>query len=162
MPALAAPFDLATSPAPAPVSPGSQLRPGPMLHSVLGGLWAGVSSSPWTIVGAIAFCALVIVRAVQAIRYPRHRRDPLRRFTRAQKQEILARAASRCEYHGWQTGRCSATAGLEADHVIPWSRSGPTTVANGQALCRRHNRSKAATVPFGWQRRAIDKRRARY
>lgn len=159
---LSALIAISTVPAPTPANPGSQLKPGPMVHSLLGGLWAGISSSPWTIVGAVAFCALVVIRAVQAVKYPRHRRDPLRRFSHVQKQEILARAAHRCEYHGWLTGRCTVTAGLEADHVVPWSRSGPTTVENGQALCRRHNRSKAATVPFGWQRRAIDRRRLRY
>jgi hypothetical protein len=35
-------------------------------------------------------------------------------------------------------------------------------VANAQALCGRHNRAKAATVPFRWQLRAIERRRTRY
>lgn len=34
----------------------------------------------------------------------------------------------------------------EADHVVPHTRGGDTAVANGQVLCRYHNRSKGATV----------------
>lgn len=34
----------------------------------------------------------------------------------------------------------------EADHVIPHSKGGPTTVFNGQVLCQVHNRRKSATV----------------
>lgn len=35
---------------------------------------------------------------------------------------------------------------FEADHVIPHARGGETAVANGQVLCRSHNRSKGARV----------------
>jgi 5-methylcytosine-specific restriction endonuclease McrA len=86
----------------------------------------------------------------------------VRRFSRADKSAILTRAGGRCEHHGWLFGRCRETIGLEADHVHPWSRGGPTAIANGQALCRRHNRLKRATVPFAWQLRALEKRRAAY
>ncbi|RKY53653.1 MAG: HNH endonuclease, partial [Candidatus Neomarinimicrobiota bacterium] len=30
----------------------------------------------------------------------------------------------------------------QADHIIPWSKGGETTVENGQALCQRCNGSK--------------------
>ena len=31
---------------------------------------------------------------------------------------------------------------FHADHVVPFSKGGPTTVSNGQALCPRCNLSK--------------------
>ena len=34
----------------------------------------------------------------------------------------------------------------EADHVVPHSRGGPTTIENAQVLCRVHNQSKGASV----------------
>lgn len=130
--------------------------------SVLHAVWTGVISSAWGALAAGLFVLLAAVRAVQAVRYPRWVRDPVRRFSRIDKLEILRRAGGRCEHHAWIAGRCPATDALEADHVIPWSRSGPTIVGNGQALCRRHNRSKRATIPFGWQLRALAKRRVGY
>jgi hypothetical protein len=51
---------------------------------------------------------------------------------------------------------------LETDHVHPWSRGGWTHVSNGQILCKRHNREKRASIPFGWQLRGLAKRRAAY
>lgn len=32
---------------------------------------------------------------------------------------------------------------MHADHIIPWSRGGHTTLANGQMLCREHNLIKS-------------------
>jgi 5-methylcytosine-specific restriction endonuclease McrA len=74
----------------------------------------------------------------------------------------LAHAGHRCEHHAPLLGRCRQTERLEADHIHPWSRGGQTAVANGQALCRRHNREKRAAVPFGRQLRSLEKRRAEY
>lgn len=139
------------TPAPTPGSPGTRVNVGSIFGAVAHGFWAGVTASPWTIALGIVCVLVLLMRAVQAIAYPRSGRDPVRRYTRADKAIILARAGHRCEHHGWLTGRCRETQRLEADHVIPWSRSGRTTVENGQALCRRHNRSKAATIPFGWR-----------
>lgn len=34
----------------------------------------------------------------------------------------------------------------EADHVVPHSKGGPTTIENAQVLCRVHNQSKGASV----------------
>lgn len=80
----------------------------------------------------------------------------------ADKAVILARAGRRCEHHSPVCGRCRAANDLQADHVIPWSRSGPTNISDGQALCKRHNRAKGASVPFVRQRRALEKRREHY
>lgn len=32
---------------------------------------------------------------------------------------------------------------MDADHIVPWSKGGPTTVENGQMLCKRHNLEKS-------------------
>jgi hypothetical protein len=48
-------------------------------------------------------------------------------------------------------GRCKETAKLHADRVHPHSKGGSTTVANGQLLCTRHNKQKAARIPFNWE-----------
>jgi hypothetical protein len=56
---------------------------------------------------------------VQAVAYPATSRDPIRRFDRGDKAELLRRAGRRCEHHGWISGRCKATEFLEADHVHP-------------------------------------------
>lgn len=94
--------------------------------------------------------------------------DPSRRagrrelFSRVDEATILARAGGRCEHHYLLFGLCRETANLEADHIHPHSRGGQTAVANGQALCRTHNRSKRATVPNAWQLRSLERRRATY
>jgi 5-methylcytosine-specific restriction endonuclease McrA len=89
-------------------------------------------------------------------------RDAVRTFSRADKIAILTRAGGRCEHHRWLGGRCDQTVGLEADHIHPHSRGGWTDLANGQALCRRHNKAKAARVPWGWELRRLSRRRASY
>ena len=133
-----------------------------ILGSVLRGVWMGVTSSPWIAAGFCCFVVLTGVQMVHSIRYPAGVRDPVRRFSRSEKAAILARAGQRCEHHGWLFGRCKVTAGLEADHVHPHSRGGWTNVANGQALCRTHNRDKRADIPYNWQLRSLEKRRAGY
>lgn len=130
--------------------------------SVLHGVWLVVSSSVWGVLAGLVVAFLVGVQVVHAVMYPHWRQDPVRRFSREDKQKILRRAGHRCEHHAWLGGRCRSTDNLEADHIIPWSRSGPTIIGDGQALCRRHNREKRATIPFSWQLRAIAKHRASY
>jgi hypothetical protein len=133
-----------------------------MITAMLSGVWTEFTSSVWAMITGILFVAMLGIRVVHAVVYPSGRRDPIRRFARQDKAEILRRAGGRCEHHAALLGRCAETTGLEADHVIPWSRSGPTIIGNGQALCRRHNRAKRATIPFRWQLTALAKRRATY
>jgi hypothetical protein len=126
------------------------------------GLWLAITASPLSMAVAALLAVLMTVRVVQAVAHPVGRRDPIRRFSQYDKATILARAGGRCEHHGLIFGRCRQTERLEADHVHPHSRGGQTAVANGQALCRRHNRAKRATVPFRWQLRALERRREQY
>jgi 5-methylcytosine-specific restriction endonuclease McrA len=75
----------------------------------------------------------------------RGRRD----FTTDERAFLLARYDGRCRYCGedvhyraeceWEDG-CPLD--YEADHAIPYSRGGPTTLENGRAACRYHNRMK--------------------
>ncbi|WP_425465433.1 HNH endonuclease [Nocardioides litoris] len=74
----------------------------------------------------------------------------------------MDRAGGRCEESlllAW--GRCSRPA-QEADHVCPWSRGGATMPSNGQALCRRCNRTKSDTRPAWWCVIGLERRRRHY
>ena len=81
-----------------------------------------------------------------------------RSFTAMQRIELFSRSGGHCQ-------SCSAPITLtdfHADHVIPWSKGGKTTLANGQALCRNCNLAKSDTMtipyqmhlPAGWSLRA--------
>jgi len=62
----------------------------------------------------------------------------VRTFPRHLKQLLLILARGRCQSPG-----CDAPlAWLQADHYIPWSRDGPTSLANGHILCDPHNKKK--------------------
>jgi hypothetical protein len=125
-------------------------------------MWVTATSSPW-IALFLALCLLMaMVGLVHAIAHPGDQNDPVRRFSREDKRILMAWAGGRCERHGWLTGRCRQTEKLEADHIHPHSRGGQTSIVNGQVLCRSHNRAKRASIPFNWQIKAIERRRADY
>ena len=69
--------------------------------------------------------------------------DPQRAFTRDERIVIWRRDNGTCQEQG--CGRSIAFNEMEADHIIPHSRGGQTTINNGQALCRSCNASKGAT-----------------
>lgn len=90
------------------------------------------------------------------------RRDPWRTFKYDARRTVLARAGHRCEgalLLAWVRCRDAAE---EADHVYPWSKGGATVVSNGQALCRRHNRSKSNLTPPWWYVLTLERRRRNY
>ena len=68
-----------------------------------------------------------------------HVLDKLRDFTESQRKQIFARDNHKCV-------ECGSEEKLEADHKLPWSKGGETTVDNGQTLCEYHNRSKSDKV----------------
>jgi 5-methylcytosine-specific restriction endonuclease McrA len=145
------------SPSPTPTKPGQLI-----VHDLLHGIWAGVTSSP-IVLGLLVLLAVgAVVRSARQIRWASIPRDPVRRFARADKAVILTHAGGRCERHGWINGRCRLTDGLEADHVHPHSKGGRTSLTNGQALCKRHNRQKSAHVPYGWELKRLANRRLAY
>jgi HNH endonuclease len=151
------------APTPSPLSAPNVI--GTVLGSVGHGMWLAVTSSPW--LGA-AFCLLILsvmARIYRAIRWAPIAAaglDPLRRFSGVDRAALLSRAGARCERHGLLFGRCKETEKLHADHVHPHSKGGSTTVANGQVLCARHNKQKAARIPFNWELRRLEKQRASY
>lgn len=85
-------------------------------------------------------------------------RDPQRRYSPAQRRQLLIRSGYRCEHHYFHFLRCRERHLLEADHVIPWSRGGRTTLENGQMLCRRHNRRKTNRYPSPLYRWMVHRR----
>ena len=61
-----------------------------------------------------------------------------RSFPPWMRQMLLIRARGRCQIPG-----CDAPfVWLQADHVVPHSRGGPTKLSNGQILCDPHNKWK--------------------
>ena len=63
------------------------------------------------------------------------------RNTRAIPQDVKIEVAVR---DGGRCRQCGSNKELHFDHVIPWSKGGPSTVANIQLLCGTCNRRKGA------------------
>jgi 5-methylcytosine-specific restriction endonuclease McrA len=91
----------------------------------------------------------------------RRRRDLERFFSWPEKQLLIRQANGRCEHKPPLWRRCPER-GTQADHVVPWSRGGPTELWNGQLLCRRHNKQKSDRVPGLVYRWRLRRRRAKY
>jgi 5-methylcytosine-specific restriction endonuclease McrA len=67
-------------------------------------------------------------------------KDPNRSFTHEQRMAIYRLSGGKCQERG-----CSAVceeSDFHADHKVPHSRGGRTTVENGQVLCPSHNLKK--------------------
>lgn len=62
----------------------------------------------------------------------------MRLFSAKQKKILYVLAHGKCNQCGQELGR-----NWEADHIIPFSKGGTTTLDNGQALCRDCNRKKS-------------------
>ncbi|WP_206447644.1 HNH endonuclease [Agrococcus sp. KRD186] len=132
---------------------------------IFGPLLAGFAP----VVGPHLWWLIPVVVAVLVLRFPMlgrgpnsSARDPWRGFKFGARTAVLERAGGRCEgsaFLFW--GRCDAPA-VEIDHVVPWSRGGPTVVGNGQALCKAHNRSKGASTPAWWYVLGLERRRRSY
>lgn len=87
-------------------------------------------------------------------------RDPVRLFTAEQKRYLMAQAGARCEHRPLLWFRCFRNTRLQADHIMPWSRGGRTTIENGQMLCATHNRRKTNRIPSPLYRARIRLRRS--
>ncbi|MCO4249536.1 HNH endonuclease [Pseudarthrobacter raffinosi] len=106
---------------------------------------------------------LVVLFIVAAIIHSRdvRRRDPVRRFTRQQRREGMARAANLCEMEAGFRRRCSRPA-EHGEHFYPWSKGGSTSLQNFLAACARCNRAKGARIPSPGQQERIERRRRDY
>jgi len=76
-----------------------------------------------------------------------------RRFSDREKAAIYAAAAGHCQCDGCAAcgpDGCNAllTEGWHADHDLPWSRGGKTSLTNGRALCPPCNRKKGDHVQY--------------
>ncbi|MGX5716335.1 HNH endonuclease [Arthrobacter sp. MAHUQ-56] len=89
------------------------------------------------------------------------RRDPVRRFTRQQRREGMARAGGHCELEAGFGRRCGRPA-EHGDHFYPWSKGGSTSLQNFVAACARCNRAKRARIPSPGQQRRMERRRREY
>jgi 5-methylcytosine-specific restriction endonuclease McrA len=103
---------------------------------------------------------LVVLTVVAAVIRARDlkRRDPVRRFSRQQRREGLARAGGQCEMESGLRRRCPRSA-EHGDHFYPWSKGGSTSLQNFVAACARCNRTKGARVPSPGQQARIERRR---
>ncbi len=147
-------------PTPSPTPPTFDAKA--LLGDIAHGFATAIAHSPWL---GVVFAVLVltaVVRFVRDVVHSGHPKDVVRRFSQADRQVIFARAGNRCEHHAPIFGRCRTTSGLEADHVHPHSRGGWTSISNGQALCKRHNREKSARLPWNRQLNNLAKRRVSY
>jgi 5-methylcytosine-specific restriction endonuclease McrA len=125
---------------------------------VLRGLFDGVVAAV-TLPG-VAAVVLGIVAAVMTNRDVR-RRDPVRRFTRQQRREGMARAGGLCELEAGFGRRCGRPA-EHGDHFYPWSKGGSTSLQNFVAACARCNRAKRARIPSPAQQQRLERRRRDY
>jgi 5-methylcytosine-specific restriction endonuclease McrA len=125
---------------------------------VLRGLFDGVVTAV-TLPG-VAAVVLGIVAAVMTNRDVR-RRDPVRRFTRQQRREGMARAGGLCELEAGFGRRCGRPA-EHGDHFYPWSKGGSTSLQNFVAACARCNRAKRARIPSPAQQQRMERRRRDY
>ncbi len=138
---------------------------GLVFSSIGHGLWLAATSSPLAMLMLALLALMITVHIYRVLRWApltAAGRDPMRRYTGADRAAVLFRARGRCERDGVLSGRCTQTEHLQADHIHPHSKGGTTTVANGQALCSRHNKQKAARIPFNWELKRLERRRAAY
>lgn len=111
---------------------------------------------------SLTIAAIGITGLVMIAERRRRWRDPLRLFSGQQKRELLVRAGDRCEHKSPLWRRCRQTRWLEADHIRPWALGGRTELWNGQILCHRHNRRKAARFTTPIYRWRLERRRREY
>jgi hypothetical protein len=125
---------------------------------ILRGLFDGVVAA--VVLPGILAVVLMLVAAVIAARDVRHR-DPVRRFTRQQRREGMARAGGQCELEAVFGRRCGRPA-EHGDHFYPWSKGGSTSLQNFVAACARCNRAKRARIPSPGQQQRLERRRRHY
>jgi 5-methylcytosine-specific restriction endonuclease McrA len=128
------------------------------VNEVLNSMFEGVLAA--VVPPGLFAVALVICSTITNARDVR-RRDPVRRFTRQQRREGMARAGGQCEMEGGFGRRCGRPA-EHGDHFYPWSKGGSTSLQNFVAACARCNRAKRARIPSPGQQQRMERRRRDY
>ena len=70
----------------------------------------------------------------------------IRQFSENERRTMYERQGGicpMCQAEG--KDKCWQIEEMHADHILPWSRGGHTTLDNGQMLCRDHNLTKSDT-----------------
>lgn len=119
----------------------------------------------WPVLGWVGPPLLLLLAVAIAARIRRtrdlRRRDPVRKFTKEQRREGLARAGGRCELEAGRRRRCPNPA-TTGDHFYPWKRGGATVMSNFVAACERCDRDKGTAVPSPRFRQRLEERRRGY
>ena len=151
---LGASVVLALMPKASPAGSRSAATAAEVLRGMVDGVLAAVA------VPGLLVVVLTIVAAVIRARDIK-RRDPVRRFSRQQRREGMARAGGQCEMEAGLRRRCPQPA-EHGDHFYPWSKGGSTSLQNFVAACARCNRTKGAGVPSPGQQARMERRRREY
>ena len=77
--------------------------------------------------------------------------DPQRIFTPSQRYEMWSKQDGRCTVTGREIPESEINNDhlWHADHIMPYSKGGRTTVENGQLICRTENLKKSNKVALG-------------
>jgi hypothetical protein len=132
----------------------SPSSPGEVLRGLVDGVVAAVTLPGLAVVVLFILAAVVTSRDVR-------RRDPVRRFTRQQRREGMARAGGGCELEAGFGRRCGRPA-EHGDHFYPCSKGGSSNLQNFVAACARCNRTKRARIPSPGQQQRLERRRREY
>ena len=151
---LGASVVLALMPKASPAGNRSAATAAEVLRGMVDGVLAAVA------VPGLLVVVLTIVAAVIRARDIK-RRDPVRRFSRQQRREGMARAGGQCEMESGLRRRCPQPA-EHGDHFYPWSKGGSTSLQNFVAACARCNRAKSAKIPSPGQQERMERRRRDY
>lgn len=138
----------------APVSGAGVSVAGEVFNGIIGRV-GSAAALPLVVAAVLGIAAAVVTR--RDVR----RRDPIRRFTRQQRREGMARANGLCELEAGFGRRCGRPA-EHGDHFYPWSKGGSTSLQNFVAACARCNRAKRANIPSPGQQRRMERRRREY
>lgn len=117
-------------------------------------------ASYWWVV-VLVLIVLMLVSQSSKAKAADSGRDPKRGFDVSQRAQCSTRAGGRCEYTVAGLWRCPLS-GSHADHIVPHSRGGATSLANAAWTCQWHNLTKGARMPSTWFIHRLERRRRRY
>lgn len=93
------------------------------------------------LLGVMAVAVAVVAAFVLFRRRRPTAKDDVRFFPSDMRQEVIRRDGNSCRYCGADGDALGVE--LQMDHIHPWSKGGPTNVANAQLLCSPCNRMKS-------------------